>query len=90
MEDSTGITVVFRNQARQPVTVIINGYSEANGTGTKTTLYSGVLTDKSGVYDVTGYQSYACSARADRMLTPLMRVDSTVTTVFEQYEETKP
>lgn len=77
---SNPVRVVFRNQANAPVTVIINGYG--SGGGAPTRVYSGQVTGMSGVFQVSGYASYACSAYAPNLLSPTLAPQTDVSIVF--------
>jgi hypothetical protein len=79
---SDPVRVVFRNQCGAPVTVIINGYN--NGTATR--VYSGVVTGLSGVFQVSGYATYACSAYAPKMVSPNLAAQTDVAIVFQKSE----
>ncbi len=78
--------VVFRNQCNSTVTVIINGYE--NGAATR--VYSGEISGRSGVFQVSGYSSYACSAYATRMVSPDIARNTDLSVVFEKSEGVSP
>ncbi|CAM4310429.1 hypothetical protein [Corallococcus exiguus] len=77
---SDPVRVIFRNQTNAPVTVIINGYQNASSVPAR--VYSGQVTGMSGVFQVSGYASYACSAYATTMLSPALAPQTDVSIVF--------
>ncbi|MCY1014512.1 hypothetical protein [Pyxidicoccus sp. MSG2] len=77
---SNPVRVVFRNQANAPVTVIINGYYNASSVPVR--VYSGQVTGMSGVFQVSGYGSYACSAYATTIISPSLAPQTDVSIVF--------
>ncbi|WP_426750269.1 hypothetical protein [Myxococcus sp. Y35] len=77
---SNPVRVVFRNQANAPVTVIINGYQNASANPVR--VYSGQVTGMSGVFQVSGYASYACSAYATTIVSPSLAPQTDVSVVF--------
>src|SRR5262245_19333233 len=82
MSTST-VRVVFRNQCGAPVTVIVNGYTNE----VAMLVCSGVVTGLSGVFQVSGYSSYACSAYAPKMMTSGLVDNTGVAIVFESSKD---